>query len=128
MLQIQLGRERSVDPATDWLSRSSIGARPGMSEHDAWIAGRGVWRLDTDRALRQDEVQIVDLDGTVLAVAEITGLTKCGGYYALEGRLLPGDPRVGQPTACPHPSRNSVAYFDDSPRTRRSTSNIGTTT
>jgi hypothetical protein len=90
-----------------------------MSEHDAWQAGCGVWVLNTDRALKQDEVQIVDLEGTVLAAARITGITKCGDRYALVGELLLGDARVGQPTATPHPSRNSVAYFDDSPRLRR---------
>jgi hypothetical protein len=119
VLQIQMGRERPVDPAADWLGRSSIGARPGMSETEAWMAGRGVWLLNTDRALRQDEVQFIDPSGTVLAVATITGLTKCGGYFALEGKLLLGDPRVGQPTTTPHRSRNPVAYFDDAPPRRR---------
>jgi hypothetical protein len=47
----------------------------------------------------------------VLAVARITGISKCeGGRYALEGELLAGDPRVGQLTPTPHPSRNPVAY------------------
>jgi hypothetical protein len=119
VLQIQLSREQSVDPAVDWLGRASIGAKPGMSEAEAWTAGRGVWLLNTDRALRQDEVQIVDRSGKVLAIATITGLTKCGGYFALEGKLLVGDPRVGQPTTTPHRSRNPVAYFDDAPRHRR---------
>jgi hypothetical protein len=119
VLQIQLGQEQTVDPAADWLGRPSTGARPGMSETEAWTAGRGVWRLNTDRALRQDEVQIVDPSGTVLAIATITGLTKCGGYFALDGRLLVGDPRVGRPTTTPHRSRNPVAYFDDAPRHRR---------
>lgn len=76
------------------------------------VIGRGVWKFNADRALQQDEVQIVDLAGTVLAVAEITGLTKSGDRYALEGRLLSGDARVGKPTSTPHPSRNSVAYFE----------------
>jgi hypothetical protein len=86
-----------------------------MSEHEAWAAGRGVWKFNADRALQQEEVHVVDLAGTVLAVAEITGITKCGDRYALEGGLLLGDSRVGQPTATPHPSRNSVAYFENSP-------------
>ncbi|MEC3974237.1 hypothetical protein [Amycolatopsis sp. H20-H5] len=120
MLQIQLGHERPVDPANDWLERSRVGSWPGMSEEQAWITGRGVWVFNTDRALRQDEVQIVDPSGTVLAVARIDGITKCGDrHYALEGSLLLGDPRVGNPTPTPHPSRNAVAYFDDSPRLRR---------
>ncbi|GAB3161993.1 hypothetical protein GCM10027258_80110 [Amycolatopsis stemonae] len=112
MLQIQLGQERPA-AADDWLGRSRVGSWPGMSEREAWEAGRGVWVLKTDRALQQNEVQIVDVAGMVLAVARITGITKCGGRYALEGDLLLGDARVGQPTTTPHPSRNSVAYFDD---------------
>lgn len=50
MLQIQLGQERAA-PANDWLGRSRIGSWPGMSEQEAWEAGRGVWVLRTDRAL-----------------------------------------------------------------------------
>jgi hypothetical protein len=47
----------------------------------------------------------------VLAVATITGISKHGDRYALEGELLRGDTRVGKPTTTPHRSRNSVAYF-----------------
>jgi len=111
MLQIQLGADRSVDPHKDWLDRSRIGSRPGISEPDAWLAGRGVWKFNADRALAEDEAQVVDTQGLVLAVATITGITKCGDRYALEGNLLVGDPRVGQPTPTAHPSRNPVAYI-----------------
>jgi hypothetical protein len=110
MLQIQLGPERDA-PAHDWLGRSTVGARPGMTEAEAWQAGRGVWKFNADRALAQDEAQIVDTDGMVLAVATITGVTKCGDRYALEGSLLASDARVGKPTTTPHRSRNSVGYF-----------------
>ncbi|MGK5555828.1 hypothetical protein ACSNOI_29840 [Actinomadura kijaniata] len=82
-----------------------------MSEDEAWIAGRGVWKFNADRALAEDEVQIIDSDGTVLAVARIEGIRKCGDRYALEGELLRGDPRVGQPTTTPHRSRNPVTYI-----------------
>jgi hypothetical protein len=47
----------------------------------------------------------------VLAVATITGITKCGDRFALEGDLLAGDARVGKPTPTPHMSRNPVGYF-----------------
>lgn len=73
-----------------------------------------MWVLKLDRALAQDEVQIISPaeDGEiVLAVAEIKGVTKHGDRFALESRLLAGDPRVGQPTTTLHPSRNSIAYF-----------------
>lgn len=110
MLQIQLGPERPAKPG-DRLGRSTIGWRPGMTEDEAWQAGRGIWKFNADRALAQDEVQIVNTEGLVLAVATITGISKHGDRYALEGELLRGDARVGKPTATPHRSRNSVAYF-----------------
>jgi hypothetical protein len=113
LLQIQLGQDREVDPATDPLGRSRVGYRPGMTEQEAWTAGRGTWVLKVDRALEQDEIQIVNLDGIVLAVGEILGVTKTRepGRYAIDGNLKLGDPRVGKPTTTPHRSRNSVAYF-----------------
>lgn len=113
MLQIQLGPDRQTDPSTEPLGRSRIGYHPGMTEQEAWAAGRGVWVLRVDRALEQDEIQVVNLDGIVLAVAEILGVakTRTPGRFALDGQLKLGDPRVGKPTTTPHRSRNSVAYF-----------------
>ncbi|UQA90520.1 hypothetical protein [Streptomyces halobius] len=110
MLQIQIGAERAAD-ADDWLERSTLGWRPGMSEDEAWEAGRGVWKFNADRALSQGEVQIINTEGMVLAVAKITGISKCGDRYALEGDLLRGDPRVGRSTPSPHLSRNPVTYI-----------------
>jgi hypothetical protein len=113
MLQLRLGRDSARDPAKDPLGRSHVGYRPGMSEQEAWTAGRGTWVLKADRALAQDEVQIVNLDGIVVAVAKIRGITRTRepGRYAIDGELLLGDPRVGKPTTTPHRSQNSVAYF-----------------
>lgn len=113
MLQIQLGPDRQTDPSTEALGRSRIGYHPGMTEQEAWTAGRGVWVLKVDRALEQDEVQIVNLDGIVVAVAEILGIakTRASGRFAIDGQLKLGDPRVGKLTTTPHRSRNSVAYF-----------------
>jgi len=113
LLQIQLGQDREADPSTDPLGRDHVGYRPGMTEQEAWTAGRGTWVLKVDRALEQDEVKIVNLDGIVLAVADILGIAKTRepGRYAIDGNLKPGDPRVGKPTTTPHKSRNSVAYF-----------------
>jgi hypothetical protein len=113
VLQIQLGQGREVDPADEALERSRIGYHVGMSEQEAWAAGRGTWRLNVDRALEEDEAQIVNLDGVVVAVAKILGIskTRAPGRYAIDGELILGDPRVGKPTTTPHRSRNSVAYF-----------------
>lgn len=110
MLQIQLGAERPAG-ADDRLGRATVGWHPGMPEDEAWQAGRGVWKFNADRALSQDEVQIINTDGIVLAVAKITGISKHGDRYALEGDLLCGDPRVGRPTPSPHLSRNPVTYI-----------------
>ncbi|MBY8844614.1 hypothetical protein [Streptomyces sp. SP2-10] len=74
-----------------------------MTEDEAWQAGRGIWKFNADRALAQDEVQIVNTEGLVLAVATITGISKHGDRYALEGELLRGDARVGKPTTTPPP-------------------------
>lgn len=113
MLQIQVGARREVDASQDCLGRGVVGAWAGMTQSEAWEAGRGVWKLRADRALQESEVQIIDTTGTVLAVGTITGIRKCGDRYAVEGAVLAGDPRVGQPTAYPHPSRNPVAYITE---------------
>ncbi|MEU4820231.1 hypothetical protein AB0G03_31800 [Micromonospora aurantiaca] len=110
MLQIQIGAERAAH-ADDRLGRATVGWRPGMSEDEAWEAGRGIWKFKADRALSQDEAQIINTEGTVIAVARITGISKHGDRYALEGTLLRGDPRVGRPTPSPHLSRNPVTYI-----------------
>lgn len=111
MLQIQIGPHRALS-RPDELGRRFLGWVPGMTEAQVWDVGRGAWKLRADRALQETEAQIVNSAGTVLAVATITGITKCqDGRYAIEGDLLRGDPRVGQPTPVPHPSRNPVAYL-----------------
>ncbi|WP_424892214.1 hypothetical protein [Streptomyces sp. XH2] len=109
LLQIRLGRKRPA-PTGDLLGRTVIGWHPGMTETEAWEAGRGIWRLNAARALARDEVQIIAPDQTVLAVARITGITRHGDRHALQGRLLSGDARVSKPTPTPHPSRNPIAY------------------
>ncbi|MFI9625993.1 hypothetical protein [Streptomyces sp. NPDC052042] len=110
MLQIRIGPERAADVG-DGLARTLLGWRPGMSEDEAWEAGRGVWKFNADRALSQSEAQIINAAGTVLAVARITGISKHGDRFALQGELLRGDPRVGRPTPSPHLSRNPVTYI-----------------
>lgn len=110
MIDIKLGAPRDVDPATDPLGRSRIGADPGLTPAEAWLRGRGVWKLKADNVLTQDEVQITDKDRTILAVARITGITKHDDRQAIEGALLENDPRIGTKTPIPHPSQNSIKY------------------
>ena len=61
-------------PPTDGLGRSRVGSHPGMTPKEAWEAGRGAGVFKADQVLEQNEVQIVDLEGTVLAVAKINGI------------------------------------------------------
>jgi hypothetical protein len=98
-------------PRHGW-SRSFKGRQP--SRHDAQGSlggGAGAWVFKADQVLEENEAQIVDLEGTVLAVAKINGLVKAGDRYAIEGDPLPNDPRIGKSTTTPHRSRNSVGYF-----------------
>lgn len=111
MLQIRLGARRSAT-VDDPLKRQKVGWEHGLSEKESWEAGRGVWRLDATRALDQDEVQIINSEGTILAVAMITGIVKHGERREVQGRLLEGDSRVGTQTTIPYPSRNPISYDD----------------
>jgi len=110
VIQVQLGRRRPSEPTADNLYRSAVGATPDMSADEAWEAGRGVWKLRADRALQEDQVKVVDTAGTVLTVATLTGISKAGARFALEGTVLRDDARIGRPTDTPHPSRNPIAY------------------
>lgn len=115
MLQVQLGEGKPAR-SEDELGRARLGWHPDMDEEEAWQAGRGDWALKTDHVLDQHEVQIVNLDGTVVAVATIRGVTRVKDgrrRFFLEGTRIKNDPRVGKPTRTKHPSRNPIAYFED---------------
>ncbi len=101
-----------VDP----LNRSSIGFFPRMTEVEAWEAGRGVWKMSTDKAARQKFALIV-AEGQVRAVGEITGVTVHGDRIALEGHpLAKGHPvhdaYLGQPDPLTTGSQNPVGYCE----------------
>ena len=115
MIQIKLGPDRPIDPSTDCLGRTRVGYRPGMSEEEAWEAGRASWRLRSAAALDETDVQIIGPgpEYLVLARATLTGLTKDLHHpprFIIEGDVVKGHPAVGQPSRYPHPSQNSVRY------------------
>lgn len=113
MLQVKLGKVKAASP-DDELDRTRLGWCEGMSQEEAWKIGRGDWALKTDHALDQREVQIVNLDGKVVAVATIQGVTRVKDgrrRFFLEGTLIKNHPRVG--TTTQHPSRNPIAYVED---------------
>lgn len=108
MLQITLAPQRPVKD--DPLGRHTVGWAPEMSQEDAWLAGRGVWKLNADSVLSQQEAQIVNPEGIVVAVATITGVEKHDDRRAVLGDLLRDDPRVGRPAPSPSRSRNPISY------------------
>jgi hypothetical protein len=110
-LQIKLAHEQAA-AVGDCLQRATVGVPyGGTTPQQAWLAGRGVWKLNARRAHRQRELQIVDPDGVVVAVGSIKGVQRCGDRYAIDGDLWAHDPRIGRPTTTPHRSRNPVGYF-----------------
>jgi hypothetical protein len=113
MLQVKLGKVKAAKP-DDELGRARLGWCDDMDEEEAWQVGRGDWALKTDHALDQQQVQIVNLDGTVVAVATIRGVTRVRDgrrRFFLEGTRIENHPRVG--TTARHPSRNPIAYVED---------------
>lgn len=111
MLQIRLGAQRAVDPTTDPLGRTHVGYRSGMSVHEAWLAGRGVWKLSPSRALEQEEVQIISPAGVILAVADVLSVHRYDDRFAVDGNLKDSDPRIGAMTDKLVTSQNPVSYI-----------------
>lgn len=114
MLVIRLSANRRVS-VPDPLGRAEIKYRPGLSEAECWIRARGYWKLDERRVLSESYAIVVSPDWTILCVAEITGLSKCGDARAIEGNLLLGHDLVGRKCPFTSTSKNSISYFDDIP-------------
>lgn len=114
MIVIRLGAPRKA-PVDDPFGRLELGFRENLSESDYWSRAQGPWRLDERRALSESYVVVVDGESTILAVAQITGITKHGSLRALSGAVISGHPLVGRKCPFKSSSRNSIAYFDDIP-------------
>ncbi|MEU3455303.1 hypothetical protein ABZ671_17155 [Micromonospora sp. NPDC006766] len=91
-----------------------------MTEDEAWTSGRGVWKVNAERARRQRFLLVVG-EGVVRAVAEITGITAhttpSGERTAFEGQVLPAghpmrDRYLDQPDPVTNGSQNPVGYCD----------------
>lgn len=117
-IRLKLGGYETVEG--DPLGRTFVGYFPRMTEDEAWHAGRGVWKMNKDKATRQ-RFALIAGEGVVRAVAEITGTTEhdtpSGARIALEGRLLPeGHPvreaYLGRPDPVVNGSQNPVGYCE----------------
>ena len=97
--------------ANDALGRERVGLRPGLSTHEVWLRGRGVWRMQPDRVLTS-QLLIIAHAGTVAMVGTIDGVTIHGDRVAIIGRPLPHHPLIGYPDPLDNTSQNPVAYGD----------------
>ena len=113
-IRLKLGSYETVQG--DPLGRTFIGCFPRMTENEAWEAGRGVWKMNREKASRQRFALIVG-EGVVRAVAEITGYTEhttaTGVRGALEGHPMPEghpvrDAYLDQPDPVANGSQNPV--------------------
>lgn len=111
-IRIALGNYEPVEG--DPLGRDYIGYFPRMTEQEAWIAGRGVWKISPESVGREVCALIVG-GGLVRAIAKIEGMTQHEDRYAIEGELVgPGHPvydaYFGKPDPLSNSSRNRIAY------------------
>src|SRR5258708_1460555 len=87
-----------------------------MTEHEAWEAGRGAWRINAGKAARQRFAVIIG-ERLIRAVGEITSVTAHGDRVALEGSALPEghpvrDVWLGKPDPIVNRSQNPVGYCE----------------
>lgn len=97
--------------ANDALGRERVGFRERLSNHEVWLRGRGVWRMQPDRVLTS-QLLIIANAGIVRMVGTIDGVTIHGDRVAVIGRPLPHHPLIGQPDPLDNTSQNPVAYGD----------------
>lgn len=114
-LRLKLGNYETVQ--ADPLGRRFIGYFPRMTETEAWDTGRGLWRMNTEKASRQRFAVIVG-EGRVRAVGEVTGVSVHGDRVALEGNVLAEaghpvrDAWLGQPDPVVNGSQNPISYCE----------------
>jgi hypothetical protein len=118
-VRFKIGGYETVE--ADPLGRSFIGYFPRMTEDEAWEAGRGIWKMNKEKAARQRFAFVVG-EGVVRAIGEVTGYTEhatpaSGIRIALEGHLLPeGHPireaYLGKPDPVVNGSQNPVGYCE----------------
>lgn len=114
IVRVRLGADTPA-VTNDALGRERVGYREGASEHELWLRGRGVWRMQADRVI-DSQYLIIAHAGIVRMVGTIDGLTIHGDRIAIIGRPLGSHALIGQPDPLDNNSQNPVAYgdFDES--------------
>ena len=108
IVRVKLGPDRPA-PQPDPLGRDRVGFIAGLSTHDLWERGRGVWKAKLSTVAEANLLVIV-AEGTVQLVGSIDGVDFHGDRVAIDGRPLPGHPLVGKPDPIPNRSQNPIAY------------------
>ncbi len=109
-VRVRLGQDIPA-VVNDALGRERVGFRDGLSTHEVWLRGRGVWRMQPDRVLTSQQLIIANA-GIVRMVGTIDGVTIHGDRVAIIGRPLPHHPLIGQPDPLDNTSQNPVSYGD----------------
>lgn len=107
-IRVRLGPDTPA-VSNDALGRERVGFREGLSIHEVWLRGRGVWRMQADRVVSSPYLLIAHL-GKVRLVGSIDGLTIHGDRVAIIGRPLGDHPLIGCPDPLDNASQNPVAY------------------
>lgn len=116
LIQVTLGKGKSVDPKQDDLERSRIGWTEGLSDRELFEAARGVWVMPGPRVERE-RYAVVSGEKTIRMAIEIDGVVDVpGGRRAFTGRPLePGHPVYDLYVGKPAPNgaqQNPITYFD----------------
>lgn len=93
------------------IPREYYGWDPSFTEADAWLSGRGWWKIRPGRAIECDLAVVLNAECKIVAVARITGLRKGETRLLLDGDLLQGHKWVGKHVKR-NDSKNPIAYFD----------------
>ncbi len=107
-IRVRLGPDTPA-VSDDALGRERVGFREGLSIHEVWLRGRGVWRMQADRVTSSPYLLIAH-QGVVRLVGTIDGLTIHGDRVAIIGRPLADHPLIGCPDPLDNASQNPVAY------------------
>ncbi|MDN5899312.1 MAG: hypothetical protein L0H74_04520, partial [Brachybacterium sp.] len=108
VVRIKLGNERAA-PQPDPLGRDLIGYAEGLTTHELWLRGRGVWKAKLTTIAEADLVLLV-AEGTVQLVGTVDGASFHDARVAVTGMPLPHHPLVGQSDPLPNNSQNPIKY------------------
>ncbi|MFG1913022.1 hypothetical protein [Kribbella sp. NPDC048928] len=107
-VRVKMGAGRTA-PQPDPLGRALIGYAADLAPAELWERGRGVWKAKV-AAIAESDLAILAVDGQVVMVGTVNGVTFHEDRVAISGRPLPTHPLIGGPDPLHNDSRNPIAY------------------